>query len=136
MYQKLLLSTDITVPTGSLAIVPGARMAFDVEEAEMLVLVRVRGYTDAAETIDWAIKFDSDTAAAEGQVVGAAGQAVEFSKFAMLSKGKHTLEVHGLASGAVQLDGATLYPTLIEVIKFSNSAVLGLGENDKNKGIF
>lgn len=132
------------INAGALGLLPTSadafKLGFLVEEDEMLVEFRFKGYLSAAGVlVSYQLLLDGAAiGAADGAAAAAFAEApIEFSKIISLSKGIHKVDLAlgDLASTGVSLNGAT-FPAELSVHRLSNDAALAHGVNAKSKGIF
>ncbi len=118
-------------------------MSFEVEEDEMVCILRVQALASnatAKDRIDFDIKVDGSFVS--GNVLGLGGDAsaaadsvvwINLSKVVRLAKGAHTIE--GWVKGQTDTHVATLhgsiFPTELSVLRLSNNHLLGQGVCDK-----
>lgn len=137
MYGFLPITTDIILPIGSMADVPGVILDCAVEEDEMLVELSAKGVVlsgGAASSIDFQFVVDTVATTAlpiSNLTIAAATQgALSISQVVRLTKGRHKVKLQAKASTSATLKG-TLYDARLVVRRDSADATLGQGVNSK-----
>lgn len=137
LYSTLPLG-NITLPTGGIALVPGAQMIVRVEEEQMLLTLNFQGQISGvtAEAATLAFYVDGAPATTLPQVVhtfltGQLTAEVNTSLSVMLSKGEHTVALWANAdSGGHAIEG-TVVDCRFTATRDSSDATLGQGVNSK-----
>lgn len=144
MYNAITTASDLATggATDSVLIAAtGVTMGFEVEEDEMVCILRVQALGSNATASDL-VKFDfkvDGTSVSAGVGVGAsstpagAKQWMNVQKVVRLSKGSHTIALwfSGSVDGHVATLYGTVFPTELSVLRLSNSNLLGHGEESK-----
>ncbi|MGE3483154.1 MAG: hypothetical protein AB7L09_00095 [Nitrospira sp.] len=129
---------NVTLPTGGIALVPGAQMIVRVEEEQMLLVLNFQGQVSGVTAEAATLHFYVDGAAATvlPQVVhtfltGQLTTEVNMSLPLSLSKGEHTVSLWANAdSGGHAIEG-TVTDCRFSATRASNAATLGQGVNSK-----
>lgn len=136
-----------TLPTGGIALVPGAQMSVRVEEEQMLLVLNFQGQISGvtAETATLAFYVDSGAGwapattlpqAAHTFLTGQLTDEVNVSLPLALAKGEHKVALWANAdSGGHAIDGG-IVDCRFSATRVSNAAALAHGVDSKVQGIY
>ena len=142
LYSFLQLG-NITLPTGGIALVPGAQMSVRVEEEQMLCTLNFQGQLSGvtAEAATLAFYVDGAASTTLPQLVhtfltGQLTTDVSISLPVMLTKGEHKVALWAnAASGGHAIEG-TVVDCRLSATRASNAAALAHGVDSKVQGIY
>lgn len=133
---------DVTLPTGGLALLPGAQINVRVEEEQMLLKLdfqgRLTGVNGEAATLHFYVDGNPATTLPQYEhtfLTGDLDDNLQISLPLMLTKGHHVVSLWANAdSGGHQVDGATV-DCRFSATRVSNDAALGQGVNSKVQNV-